>query len=92
VVLAETPNFSHGTGHRPKVTVALQTTNNEWEMMNRILIQSAKDSAKTERELNDFIAHEVRNPLSAAMSAASFISSTVNEREPLKTVEDQGAV
>jgi signal transduction histidine kinase len=139
VVLAETPNFSHGTGHRPKVTVALQTTNNEWEMMvaygnetppvwfslsvaatviltffisflvytiltrkqihkialagkNRILIQSAKDSAKTERELNDFIAHEVRNPLSAAMSAASFISSAVNEREPLKTVEDQGAV
>ena len=59
---------------------------------NRILIKSAKDSAKTERELNDFIAHEVRNPLSAAMSAASFISSAVNEREPLKTLEDQQAV
>jgi signal transduction histidine kinase/CheY-like chemotaxis protein len=59
---------------------------------NHTLIQNAKDSAKTERDLNDFIAHEVRNPLSAAMSAASFISSAVNEREPLKTVEDQEAV
>ena len=59
---------------------------------NYSLIQNAKDSAKTERELNDFIAHEVRNPLSAAMSAASFISSAVNEQEPLNTVEDQQAV
>jgi signal transduction histidine kinase/CheY-like chemotaxis protein len=140
VVLAETPNFSHGTGHRPKVTAALQAaTNNEWEMTvaygdkfpplwfplcvlgtvllaffisflvytlltqtliykkdlaekNDTLIQNARASAKTEREFNDFIAHEVRNPLSAAMSAASFISSAVNEREPLTTVEDQQAV
>jgi signal transduction histidine kinase/CheY-like chemotaxis protein len=138
VVLAETPNFSHGTGHRPKVTAALQTTDNEWEMTvaygnefplwfplgvlgtvllaffisflvytlltqtliykkdlaekNYTLIQNARASAKTEREFNDFIAHEVRNPLSAAMSAASFISSAVNEREPLTMVEDQQAV
>jgi signal transduction histidine kinase/CheY-like chemotaxis protein len=59
---------------------------------NHTLIQNAKASAKTERDLNDFIAHEVRNPLSAAMSAASFISSAVNEREPLTTVEDRQAV
>ena len=30
-------------------------------------------------ELNDFIAHEVRNPLAAAMSACAFVSSAITE-------------
>lgn len=32
-------------------------------------------------DLNDFIAHEVRNPLAAAMSACSFVSSAIAEDE-----------
>lgn len=36
--------------------------------------------------------HEVRNPLVAAMSACSFVSSAVNESEPLSTQESQESV
>jgi signal transduction histidine kinase len=43
------------------------------------VLKSAKQVATTERELNEFLAHEVRNPLSAAMSALSFVTSTINE-------------
>jgi nitrogen-specific signal transduction histidine kinase len=43
------------------------------------VVQSAKKVAATERELNEFLAHEVRNPLSAAMSALSFVTSAINE-------------
>jgi signal transduction histidine kinase/ActR/RegA family two-component response regulator len=43
------------------------------------VVKSAEKAAATERELNEFLAHEVRNPLSAAMSAHSFITSAVNE-------------
>jgi signal transduction histidine kinase len=32
----------------------------------RLIVESARSAAKAERELNDFIAHEVRNPLAAA--------------------------
>lgn len=75
-----------------------------------MMIESAERSARVERELNDFIAHEVRtncfdavpvfkqcsklthlclctkvrNPVAAAMSACSFISASVNEKEPLE--------
>jgi signal transduction histidine kinase/CheY-like chemotaxis protein len=48
------------------------------------LVDNAKKAATVERELNDFIAHEVRNPLSAALSACSFVSASVHEREPLQ--------
>jgi len=34
---------------------------------------------------NDFVAHEVRNPLAAALSALSFVSAAVNENPPLAT-------
>jgi CheY-like chemotaxis protein len=83
------------------------------------------NSAKTERDLNDFIgkcrqdapidgithqksrivshlifaflsiqspAHEVRNPISAAMSACSFVSASVNEKVPLTTPASREAV
>jgi signal transduction histidine kinase/CheY-like chemotaxis protein len=43
------------------------------------VLKSAEKAATTERELNEFLAHEVRNPLPAAMSALSFVASAVNE-------------
>lgn len=48
-----------------------------------LLIYSEKQRAEAERDLNDYIAHEVRNPLSAAISAASFVSSAIHETDPL---------
>lgn len=44
-----------------------------------VIIETAQKAMKAERELNDFIAHEVRNPLAAAMSASSFVLSSVND-------------
>jgi signal transduction histidine kinase/CheY-like chemotaxis protein len=49
-----------------------------------MIIANAQRAAKNERELNDFIAHEVRNPLAAAISACSFVSSAI--------MEDQGRI
>jgi signal transduction histidine kinase len=57
-----------------------------------LLVESARKAASDERELNDFIAHEVRNPLSAAMSACAFVSSAVNETQPLIDIESQNSV
>jgi signal transduction histidine kinase len=54
-----------------------------------IVVKSARLAAQNERELNDFIAHEVRNPLSAAMSAATFVAASVHELEPLRTAQAQ---
>jgi signal transduction histidine kinase len=44
-----------------------------------IMVENARKSAKIERELNDFIAHEVRNPLSAALSACAFVAAAVSD-------------
>lgn len=46
-----------------------------------IIVENATMAARRERELNDFISHEVRNPLSAAMSACSFVSTALEEGE-----------
>ncbi|KAL3913006.1 MAG: hypothetical protein SGILL_006662 [Bacillariaceae sp.] len=62
------------------------------EEKSRQMIEAAKRSARNERELNDFIAHEVRNPISAALSACSFVSASVNETEPLVDVESRTTV
>jgi signal transduction histidine kinase len=43
-----------------------------------LILDNAKQSAKSERELNDFIAHEVRNPVAAAMAACSLVQRTTN--------------
>lgn len=56
------------------------------------IISHATGAAQKEREFNDFIAHEVRNPLSAALSACSFVSSSVNEKEPLVNQESRDFV
>lgn len=52
-----------------------------------LILENARQATKAERELNDFIAHEVRNPVAAAMSACSFVKAAVNESEPLLTEE-----
>lgn len=56
------------------------------------MVSNARKAARNERELNDFIAHEVRNPLAAALSACSFVSTTVNEKKPLQDEESKKSV
>eukprot|EP00538_Stauroneis_constricta_P006123 CAMPEP_0119570798 /NCGR_PEP_ID=MMETSP1352-20130426/43792_1 /TAXON_ID=265584 /ORGANISM="Stauroneis constricta, Strain CCMP1120" /LENGTH=1721 /DNA_ID=CAMNT_0007620471 /DNA_START=89 /DNA_END=5254 /DNA_ORIENTATION=- len=53
------------------------------QLMASKAIENAQKAAVAERDLNEYIAHEVRNPLSAALSACSFVSSAVNETQPL---------
>jgi signal transduction histidine kinase/ActR/RegA family two-component response regulator len=59
-----------------------------------LIVENAKQAAIVERELNDFIAHEVRNPLTAAISACSFVDAEVNmssplaDKESIRTVRD----
>jgi signal transduction histidine kinase len=48
-----------------------------------LILSNARQATKTERELNDFIAHEVRNPVAAAMVATNFIQTEINKPEPL---------
>jgi signal transduction histidine kinase/CheY-like chemotaxis protein len=55
-------------------------------------IKTAEKVATTERELNEFLAHEVRNPLSAAMSALSFVTSAVNETAHISNEEFRKSV
>jgi len=47
---------------------------------NSMVLESANRAAQMERELNDFLAHEVRNPLSAAMAATSFLRTELDRR------------
>jgi signal transduction histidine kinase/CheY-like chemotaxis protein len=51
------------------------------------VVKSAAKAAATERELNEFLAHEVRNPLSAAMTALSFVTSAVIETAHISNEE-----
>jgi signal transduction histidine kinase/CheY-like chemotaxis protein len=53
----------------------------------QLIVNSARQTARAEQELNDYIAHEVRNPLAAAMAACSFVKTEVDEKEPLITEE-----
>ena len=49
-----------------------------------LAVEVARKAARNLRELNNFIAHEVRNPLSAALSACSFVTTAVaEEMQPL---------
>ncbi|KAL3943078.1 MAG: hypothetical protein SGARI_000061 [Bacillariaceae sp.] len=54
----------------------------------KMVIENARQAALNERELNDFVAHEVRNPLAAAMSACSFVSSAIVEQEQQQSLID----
>lgn len=57
-----------------------------------VKLQSARDRARAEQELNDYIAHEIRNPLAAAMLACSFVKTSVHETEPLRDRESRDSV
>ncbi len=54
-----------------------------------LILDNARQATKAERELNDFIAHEVRNPVAAALSACSFVKAAVGEEDPLRTPEQR---
>ena len=45
-------------------------------------VEIARIQGARERQLNEFMAHEVRNPLSSAISALSFVSAGVAEHVP----------
>lgn len=47
---------------------------------NSLVLENANRAAQTERELNDFLAHEVRNPLAAAMAATTFLRTQLEQR------------
>ncbi|CAJ1953590.1 unnamed protein product [Cylindrotheca closterium] len=47
-----------------------------------LILKNARQATKTERELNDFIAHEVRNPVAAAMAACNFVQTELNKPKP----------
>ena len=53
----------------------------------KLILDNAQQQAKTERELNDFLAHEVRNPVAAAMGASNFLGIAVHQDPPLVTQE-----
>jgi len=57
-------------------------------VMMTTAIAAAQKAAADERDLNEFIAHEVRNPLAAAMSASTFVSSMLQEPETWKDAID----
>jgi signal transduction histidine kinase/CheY-like chemotaxis protein len=57
-----------------------------------LIVDNAEQAAIVERELNDFIAHEVRNPLTAAISACSFVDTEVNMSSPLVDEESRRTV
>jgi signal transduction histidine kinase/CheY-like chemotaxis protein len=49
------------------------------DIMRQSAVDAAEKTATVERQLNEFLSHEIRNPLSAAISACSFVSAAVNE-------------
>ena len=55
-------------------------------------LEQANHAAIAERELNEYLSHEVRNPIAAAISACSFVNAAVNETRPLSTEESLLAV
>ena len=58
----------------------------------QLMVDSANQAARAERELNDYVAHEVRNPLSAAISAHAFVQTELNAQKPLATEDSRATV
>jgi signal transduction histidine kinase/CheY-like chemotaxis protein len=52
----------------------------------------AVKQATLERELNEFIAHEVRNPLSSAIAALSFVSAAAKDKDPVQDETNRKAI
>ena len=47
-----------------------------------LLLENAEAAANTERNLNEYISHEIRNPLSVAITASSFITTAIKDHSP----------
>lgn len=71
------------TGLIATITMQKQIHSDALAATSATLVDQARLAAKRERELNDYIAHEVRNPLAAAISACTFVASSVSEKQPL---------
>ena len=54
--------------------------------------KTAETIAARERELNEFIAHEVRNPLASAIAALSFVSSKTEDPSYIPIAEHRATV
>ncbi|KAL3915013.1 MAG: hypothetical protein SGILL_005845 [Bacillariaceae sp.] len=74
------------------VTCLLHSSMNRTNQMRAMKSEASREKAKSallqaqrERHLNDFIAHEVRNPLSSALAALSFV------REGAQQISDESA-
>ena len=63
------------------------TVERRQQLMLEKVVENAQKAALAERELNEFLSHEVRNPLSAAISACSFVTTAINEPQPLNDPE-----
>jgi signal transduction histidine kinase/CheY-like chemotaxis protein len=58
-----------------------------------LIVSNAKATAKGERELNEYLAHEVRNPLSASITACSFLSAAYQEsKETYEGYDNSGQI
>jgi signal transduction histidine kinase/CheY-like chemotaxis protein len=79
--------FAYAVERRQKILMnGVVKTAEKVAAMNGV-VETARKVAATEREVNEFLAHEVRNPLSAAMSALSFVASSVNESSHISNEE-----
>jgi signal transduction histidine kinase len=59
---------------------------------SKLILENAQRATRAERELNDFLSHQVRNPVAAAMAASGFVKAAVNEKEPLSTQEVRSTI
>ena len=62
------------------ICFTIQVERRQKKMMDRA-VNNARKAAAAERELNEFLSHEVRNPLSAAIAACTFVDATLQEQE-----------
>mmetsp|Transcript_1931 Transcript_1931/g.3698 ORF Transcript_1931/g.3698 Transcript_1931/m.3698 type:complete len:950 (-) Transcript_1931:171-3020(-) len=44
-----------------------------------LLVENARAATQAERDLNEYISHEIRNPLAAAIAATSFVGTAVED-------------
>ena len=53
---------------------------------------AVREQAAREKELNEYIAHEIRNPLASAIAALSFVSSKVSDTDVVPLLENRTAI
>ena len=66
------------TNHRKLTQINKLKKQNEDER-TQLKLEHAHRAAQSEREMNDFLSHEVRNPISAAISACFFVKSAIQQ-------------